>query len=127
MNLQRSGCTILTMLMLAGCASKWEVQAAPVAEVIKYGDGNDYLVTQTSGRQVELRGVSVERDSLIGEAKDDPSGPPVHARLAISLADVKSIAVRKPDGVATTFWVVTVGLCATVIALGALWSAANQE
>ena len=126
MTLGRRGYTLLAMLALSGCASKWEVQNAPAADVIKYSERDDYLVTQTSGRQVELRHVSVERDSLIGQVKDDPSGPAIHARLAIALADVKSIAVRKPDGVATTFWVAAVGVTAVVITFFALWSAANS-
>jgi hypothetical protein len=120
------GCAVVAMLVLSGCASKWEVQSAPPADVVKYSEGNDYLVTQAGGRQVELRGVSVERDSLIGQVKDDPSGPAIRARLAIPLAEVKSIAVRKPDGVATTFWVTTISVCALIIALGAFWAAANE-
>jgi len=120
------GPTVVAMLVLSGCASRWEVQNAPPSDVVEFSEGSDYLVTQASGRQVELRGVSVERDSLIGEVKDDPSGPALHARLAIPLADVKAIAIRKPDGVATTFWVTTVGVCALVIAIGALFAAANE-
>ena len=125
MTLGRGGCALLAMLALSGCASKWEVQHAPPADVIKYSDGDDYLVVLTNGRQVELRDAQVNRDSLIGQLKDDPSGPATNARLAIALTDVKSIAVRKPDGVATTFWVATVGVIVLVISLAALWSAGN--
>ena len=118
-------CVLMLGLALSGCASKWEVQNAPAAEVIKFSDGNDYLVTQTSGRQVELRNATVERDSLFGDVKDDPSGPATHAKLAIPLTDVKSIAVRKPDGVATTFWISLAGVFAVFITFVALWSGAN--
>lgn len=120
------GCTLLAMLVLSGCASRWEVQNAPVADVIKFSEGDDYLVTPTSGRQEELSHVAVERDSLVGQVKEDPSGPVMHARLAIALSDVKSVAVRKPDGVATTFWVATLSVIVLVIAFAAFWSAANS-
>jgi len=118
-------CTVLAMLALPGCASKWEVQNASPAEVIEYSEANAYLVTETGGRQVELRDVRVERDSLIGQVKDDPLGPAIHARLAIPLSGVKSIAVRKPDGVATTFWVATAGVFAVLIAFAALFASTS--
>jgi hypothetical protein len=113
------------MLALSGCARKWEVQNAPPADVIKYSAGDDYLVVLTNGRQVELREVQVNRDSLIGQLRDDPSGPATNAPLAIALTDVKSIAVRKPDGVATTFWVVTVGVIVLVLSWAAFWSSVD--
>ncbi len=61
--------------MLSGCATKWEVQNAPAAEVIKFSDDDDYLVTRTNGDQLQLHQVRVEHDSLIGVEKDDPTGP----------------------------------------------------
>ena len=46
------------------------------------------------------------------------------ARLGIALTDIRSIAVRKPDGVATTFWVSLAGVFAVTLAFGALMAAA---
>ena len=57
---------LLTVLALSGCATRWEVQRAPAADVIEFSEGDDYLVTRTNGTQVELREVSVTHDSLIG-------------------------------------------------------------
>jgi len=111
---------LFAILVLPGCASKWEVRNAPPADVIQYDEGSAYLVTRTNGGQVELHHARVERDSLIGLEKDDPSGPALKARVAIPLADVKSIAVRKPDGVATTFWVATAGVFVVLLVLGAI-------
>lgn len=111
---------LLLALLLSGCAMKWEVQKAPAADVIKFSEGEDYLVTRTNGAQVELHKVVVEHDSLIGVEKDDPTGPALNARQAIALTEIRSIAVRKPDGVATTFWVSLAGVVAVGLAFGAL-------
>ena len=61
--------------MLSGCATKWEVQTAPAADVIKFSDDDDYLVTRTNGAQVECAERRVEHDSLMGMEKDEPTGP----------------------------------------------------
>lgn len=119
------GCLLATVV-LSGCATKWEVQKAPAADVIKFSDDDDYLVTRTNGVQLQLRNARVEHDSLIGVEKDDPSGPSVNARRAIALTDVRSMAVRKPDGVATTFWVATAGVFAVFVTFVALWSGAYR-
>lgn len=124
MNARRSCRCLLTALALSGCATRWEVQKAPAADVIRFSDGDDYLVTRGNGAQVVLRAAMVEHDSLIGVQKDEPTGPAVNARLAIALTDVRSIAVRKPDGVATTFWVSLAGVFAVLLAFGAIWTAA---
>jgi len=72
------------LLALTGCATKWEVQKAPAADVIKFSDGDAYLVTRASGTQVELREARVEHDSVIGVKKDEATGPAENARLAIA-------------------------------------------
>jgi hypothetical protein len=117
--------TLFVLLALTGCATKWEVQKAPAADVLKFSDGDACLVTRVSGAQVELREARVDHDSLIGVKKDEATGPAENARLAIALTDVRSIAVRKPDGVATTFWVSLAGVFAVMLAFGALMSAAD--
>jgi hypothetical protein len=118
------GC-LLAAVALSGCATKWEVQKAPAADVITFSDGGDYLVTRTNGEQMQLREVRMEKDSLIGVKKDEPTGPAVNARLAIAVSDIRSIAIRKPDGVATTFWVATAGVFAVFVTFITLWSEAN--
>ena len=120
MNAQRCSECLLLALLMSGCAMKWEIQQAPVADVIKFSESDDYLVTRTNGVQVELQKVVVEQDSLIGVEKDDPTGPALRVRVAIPLADVKAIAVRKPDGVATTFWVATASVFVMLLVLGTI-------
>lgn len=127
MSAARRGACLLAMLLLAGCATKWEVQHAPAAEVIEFSDGDEYLVTRTSGAQVQLREAKVERDSLIGVETDDPTGPALNARRAIALTDIRSIAVRKPDGVAATFWIAAVGTLVVALAIGALLSSISAS
>lgn len=117
------GC-LLALLALAGCATKWVVQDAPAAEVIAFNDGDDYLVTRKNGDQLQLHQVRVERDSLFGVEKDDPTGPARNAQRAIALGDIRSIAVRKSDGVAMTFWIVLAGIGVGVLAFTAFISVA---
>jgi len=96
------------------------------ADIVKFSDGEDYLVTRTNGEEMQLREVRIEKDSLIGVKKDEPNSPAVNARLAIAVTDIRSIAVRKPDGVATTFWVATAGVFAVFVTFVAMLSGANS-
>lgn len=109
-------------LLLAGCATRWQVQAAPLADVLKFNDTSDFLVTRTNGSQVELRDPVIEHDSLVGIEKADPTGPDAQERRAIALTDVKQIAVREADGVATVFWVALGGLFVVFMSFAALMS-----
>ncbi len=115
------------LVALAGCATKWEVQKAPAAEVLKFNGSGDYLVTRMNGNQVELRDPVVERDSVIGIEKADPTGPDLHARRAIALSDVKQIAVREHDGTATAIWLAVAGTFVVLIAFGIAFAAAMSE
>lgn len=123
---RRYGRCLLLSLALSGCATRWEVQNAPAADIVKFSDGEDYLVTRTNGEEMQLREVRIEKDSLIGVKKDEPNDPAVNARLAIAVTDIRSIAVRKPDGVATTFWVATAGVFAVFVTFVAMLSGANS-
>lgn len=96
---------VLLLLVLAGCATKWEPQTAPAAEVLKFSDGAAVLVTLMRGSQVELLNPVIERDSLIGVEKPEPTGPDVRVRRAIALSDVKQIAIKQHDGTATAIWI----------------------
>ena len=114
----------LLLLALAGCATKWEVQKAPVAEVLKFNRSGDYLITRMNGNQVELRDPVVERDSVIGIELADPLGPDLHTRRAIPVSDVKQVAVREHDGTATAIWIAVGGTFVVLIAFGVAFAAA---
>lgn len=110
----------LMLILLAGCATRWEAQTAPPAEVLKLSGGNALLVTLRYGGQVELLDTEIVRDSLIGIEKPDPTGPDVRVRRAIALSDVKQIAVKEHDGTATAIWIAVGGafvLFVSVIAI----------
>jgi hypothetical protein len=95
---------------LAACATKWQAQTAPPADVLRFNGDGDYLVTSTRGLRFELRNPVIERDSLVGIEKPGPTGPDLKARRAIALSDVKQIATREPDEVATVGWVSLAGV-----------------
>lgn len=111
---------ILLPFMLAGCATKWETQTAPPAEVLKLSPADEYLVTWANGSQVELLKPVIERDSLIGIEKPDPTGPDIRVRRAIALSDVKQIAVKEHDGTATAIWIAVGGAFVLFIAVIAI-------
>lgn len=110
------------MLLLVGC-TRWQVQEASPASVVASEPSRAFLVKRTDGSQVQVREARIVSDSLVGVELDDPSGPVVSKRVAIPVADIKSLAVREADGVATTV-LVTVSL--TLLVVGMLLGLAVQ-
>jgi len=118
----RARSVVLLLLSLNGCATRWQVQDVPPTTLLRTSGASDFLVTTTGGRQYELRDPVIDRDSLVGVEKADPTGPDVRVRRAIALADVKQVAVREADGVASAFWIALGGLFVVYLGLAALMS-----
>jgi hypothetical protein len=62
--------------------------------------GSAYLVTRNNGGQVELHDARVERDSLIGLEKDDPSARPSRLSSGDSAGRREIDRRAEADGVA---------------------------
>lgn len=110
------------MLLLVGC-TRWQVQEASPELVVASEPSRAFLVKRTDGSQVQVREARIVSDSLVGVELDDPSEPVVSKRVAIPVADIKSLAVREADGVATTV-LLTVSL--TLLVVGMLLGLAVQ-
>lgn len=84
-------------LLLGGCITTWQSEAAAPQRVLDTTHETEVRVTLTSGLKVVLRDPAVEGDSLVGwlmPAMGAKNGP---TRRAISLEEVRDIAVRAND------------------------------
>lgn len=85
----------LFVITAAGC-TKWSAVTTPTPEK-PLGSAITYRVTNVDGVERQLRAVFLRNDSLFGNRTDGV----IPAVIGFPVTNVKTIAVRKVDGVAT--------------------------
>ncbi|HEX8319435.1 hypothetical protein [Longimicrobium sp.] len=84
----------ITWLMVGACAPAVQ---RPVAEQILMYRGRDVEAVMADGRRVRLANPQVTADSVYGAWTADSGGQPI--RVAVALAEVRSIRVVSPSAV----------------------------
>lgn len=102
---------LLPPVLLAGCISHWETQVAPPALVVQVSTAHEYRITRSDGSRVTLFKPNVVGDSLVGRQSPVPAWPDTASRVAIGLTDIRSIAAKEPDVMAS----VAVGGAVTIV------------
>lgn len=108
-------------LLTSGCATTWQVQSLPPAEVLR-GGATEILVTLKDRSRMRMRDPAAAGDSLIGWTVPSQFEGTAPARLSYPLADVGSVSIRKSDtGLNIATGVIAGGLL-FVVSVGVLWA-----
>lgn len=107
---------LILLLTLTGCISHWQSQAGPPTLVVNRSSAAQLRVLRTDGRRLTVEHARIEGDSLIGSLEPDGPWPAPAPRIAIAVADIRSIDEQEPDLVAS----VAVGILVTLAVLVAV-------
>jgi hypothetical protein len=104
---------LLAIACLAGCTS-WRVQSVSPEMVVSGQHPEAVLVTRTDSSRLVVQSPSIVADTLRGQVDGQP--------LAVPMADVAAIAVRRSDGGKTAGLILGSGVAA-LLGLAALIAA----
>ncbi len=97
----RAVAVVLACLALGGCISRWEDQQVAPRTVLETSDASDYRVTRMNGSRVLVHRPAIMGDSLVGALSPLPAWPDMPTQVAIALDDIRLVAVKQTDVVAS--------------------------
>jgi hypothetical protein len=127
--LRRLFAVLLAASLASGCSTWQAVRQPPAVAAAVQKQPMHVRVTTLDGREIEMKGAEIVGDSLIGKTArptrvawdatvaDAPKGPPGGTRVAVALADVRSLAAKQVDTWST---LVGLGILIGFITVGAL-------
>jgi len=117
MSFRRVVSVLLLVAYLPACTS-YQATTQPVAELTAAPKPPEHLrVTTADGAQIDVNAPRVVNDSLYGTtAVTGARGEPTTRAVAIPLANVRTVEVRKSDGTSTMMLVV--GVVGALVLLG---------
>jgi hypothetical protein len=117
MSFRRVVSALLLIAYLPACTS-FQATTQPLSELTAPPQPVDKVrVTTTAGAQIEVNAPRVVNDTLFGSAWAAGSGgKQAAAPVALPLADIRTVEVRKSDGGTTA--ILVVGIVGVVVLLG---------
>jgi hypothetical protein len=120
--LYRRAISILLLAVYLPACTSYKTTTQPVAELTAAPKPPEHIrVTTTAGATVEVDAPRVVNDSLFGTTVvTGPRGEPTTQAVAIPLAGIHTVAVKRPDGSKTT--ILVIGIVGAMVALGVVAS-----
>jgi len=116
--LNRRGISLLLLVVYLPACTSFQATTQPIAELTASPKAVKQLrITTTDGVPVDIDAPRVVNDSLFGTtATAGPRGEPTTRAVALPLAQVRSVEVRKSDGTKTMM--LAVGVVGALVLLG---------